>query len=222
MTVFTISRQAGVSAEDYLKSIAKTQKFAFFSQQLFAEVAKISGQPIEDIKQLYEMDTFSSLKVFVAEMLQSFGTSGVYPLPGIGFDSSVMTTYTYAEITSDVKKELQSYSAALHEVMRKIAEKGNCFIIGRGAQCVCADMPNVVHIRLVGDYEKSIERIMKKENCNKSDAEHMYKKIEKNRKEYLEYFFNADITSPMLYHCVLNIDKMTIQQIEDIFISFMK
>lgn len=220
MTVFTISRQAGVYADDFLKEYANKHKYTYFSQELFAEVAKISGQPMEDIKHLYEMDTFSSLKVFIAEMLQSFGTSGVYPLPGIGFDSSVMTPYTYAEINSDVKKELQSYSGALHEVIKKIASKGNCFIIGRGAQCVCEGMENVVHIRLIGGYDASIERIMEKEHCDKSDAEHLFKRIEKNRKEYLEYFFNVDITSPSLYHCVLNVDKMTLPQIENIFETF--
>ncbi len=221
MAVFTISRQAGVVAEDYLKNFAQQHSYTIFSKQVFAEVAKISGQPIDDIKKMYGMDSFSSLKVFIAEMLQSFGTSGVYPLPGIGFDSAVMTPFTYTEITTDVKKELQSYSGALHAVIKKIAEKGSAFIIGRGAHCICADMQGVIHIRLIGDYQASLARIMAEHGCSNSEAEHLYKKIEKNRKEYIEYFFNTDVTDPTCYHIVMNIDRLTSEQADAVLKAFL-
>ncbi len=213
MAVFTVSRGSGIDAELLLRSYANHHNMTIFSQEIFKEVAKISHQPIDEIKKMYDMDSFSSLKVFVAEMLQSFGRAGAYPMPGAAMDSSYLTPYIVTDTNAD---DAKSYVNALNSIITAVAQKGNVFIIGRGAQCICANIPECVHIRLVGEHEACIGRIKQQLSITAEEAQHMFKKTEKNRAEYLEYFFNADITDPSLYDAIINIDRCSQKCLEQL------
>ena len=91
----------------------------------------------------------------------------------------------------------------------RLARIGNCILVGRGANLVTKDMPNVFHVRLVGSLEKRIEQAMKAFDYDEKAAANYIKKKDRGRKRYIKDHFDADIDDPLIYHIVINTDLVT-------------
>lgn len=94
----------------------------------------------------------------------------------------------------------------------RLAQIGNCILVGRGANLVTKDMPNVFHVRLIGSVEKRIEQAMKAFNYDEKEAAKYIKKKDAGRKRYIRDNFDADIDDPLIYHIVINTDLVTYQE----------
>jgi cytidylate kinase len=94
----------------------------------------------------------------------------------------------------------------------RLAKIGTCILVGRGANLVTKDMPNVFHVRLVGSLEKRIEQAMKVFGHNAKEAAKYIKKKDEGRKRYIKDNFDADIDDPLIYHIVINTDLVTYEE----------
>lgn len=87
-----------------------------------------------------------------------------------------------------------------------LALVGNVILVGRGANVVTGELPNVFHVRLVGSLEKRIEQVQKVYNLDRKSAVNFIKKEDEGRRRYLKDNFDKDIDDPLLYHIVVNTD----------------
>lgn len=94
----------------------------------------------------------------------------------------------------------------------RLAQIGNCILVGRGANLVTKDMPNVFHVRLVGSFEKRVGRAMKVFGYDQKTAANYIKKKDQGRKRYIKDNFDADIDDPLIYHIVINTDLVTYEE----------
>ncbi|MCK9228392.1 MAG: cytidylate kinase-like family protein [Syntrophorhabdaceae bacterium] len=94
----------------------------------------------------------------------------------------------------------------------RLAQIGNCILVGRGGNLVTKDMPNVFHVRLVGSFEKRVEQAMKAFNYDQKTAAKYVQKKDHGRKRYVKDNFDADIEDPLLYHIVINTDLVTYEE----------
>lgn len=94
----------------------------------------------------------------------------------------------------------------------RLAQIGNCILVGRGANLVTKDMPNVFHVRLVASLEKRVERAMKVFNYDKKTAANYIKKKDRGRKRYIKDNFDADVDDPLIYHIVVNTDFVAYEE----------
>lgn len=91
----------------------------------------------------------------------------------------------------------------------RLAQIGNCILVGRGGNLVTKDMPNVFHVRLVASFEKRVEQAMKVFGDDAKTATRYIKKRDQGRKRYVKDNFDADIDDPLIYHIVINTDLVT-------------
>ena len=87
--------------------------------------------------------------------------------------------------------------------MRKVASAGNCVIVGRGAPYFLRDRPDVFHVFL---YAPRAEKIRRLQLLGKSqnEAEELVDTVDRDRMEFVKYYFNADWPTRSLYHMMIN------------------
>jgi cytidylate kinase len=90
-----------------------------------------------------------------------------------------------------------------------LAELGNVVVIGRGANIVTASLEHALHVRLVGSIERRVERTQRERHLDaKAAAEHV-RHDDLARQRYVRKYYGADIEDPLLYHLVINTDRVS-------------
>lgn len=74
------------------------------------------------------------------------------------------------------------------QIIRDLAEKGSCIIVGRLADWVLRDRPDVLDIYITAPLQDRIHRIMETQNLNESQAKKLVKRMDKTRRGYYSYF----------------------------------
>lgn len=92
------------------------------------------------------------------------------------------------------------------QTILRLAELGDCIIIGRGAHVILARCPTAFHVRLVSALEKRVERVMADKQLSADDARKFIRKEDADRISYVRTNYDADLTDPTLYHLTLNTD----------------
>lgn len=73
-------------------------------------------------------------------------------------------------------------------VIRSLAGKGSCIIVGRCADYILRDMPHVFSVFVSAPMEARIKRIMSREGLDAKKAAEKAKKMDKLRKGYYNYY----------------------------------
>jgi len=95
------------------------------------------------------------------------------------------------------------------DTILQLARMGNVVIVGRGANIITVKLKNTFHVRLVASLEKRVEHIQNVMELSEKEAVNYIKKEDENRRKYLKSYFHVDIDNPLLYHMVVNTDKLT-------------
>jgi cytidylate kinase len=95
------------------------------------------------------------------------------------------------------------------ETVLRLAELGNVILIGRGAHLITQKLTGAIHVRLVGSLERRIARVQAGLGLGRNEALHQIEAEDSGRERYLKKYFKRDIDDPMLYHMVLNTDRIS-------------
>lgn len=105
------------------------------------------------------------------------------------------------------------------ETIRRIARAGNAVIVGRGGNLITADIPDAVHIRLVGSQARRIRHYASHCGTSEAEAAGEVARLDLARKRYIKTHFNKDIDDALHYDMVLNTDDFTNEQAVDVLIA---
>lgn len=94
----------------------------------------------------------------------------------------------------------------MNNTIYRLANMGNCIIIGRGANIVTRNLPRVLHLRLVGSQEGRVARYREYHGLGDTEARDAIKREDRARRRYLLAYFDQDIDDPLNYHAVINVD----------------
>ncbi len=94
------------------------------------------------------------------------------------------------------------------ETILHLAQLGYVILVGRGANVVTRKLENVFHVRLVGSVEKRTERVQQVYDLDRGTALEFIHREDKGRRRYLKEHFDEDIDDPLLYHLVINTDRI--------------
>jgi cytidylate kinase len=110
-----------------------------------------------------------------------------------------------------VRPTAQAVVQQTAETMMKLASLGNVILVGRGGNFVTAKLPHVLHVRLVGDLNDRIERIVRDEGKTPAEARKFCIEEDQSRARYIKTYFNADINDPANYHLIVNTSRVGIE-----------
>ena len=77
------------------------------------------------------------------------------------------------------------------EIIRDLAVKGSCIIIGRLADYILRDNPNCIRVFIYAPFEKRTEIIKNKHGISEGEAKKLVKKMDAARREYYTYYSNG-------------------------------
>ncbi len=119
--------------------------------------------------------------------------------------------------TSPVKYAIE----AQEKVLKKIAEKGSCVIVGRAADYVLRDNPNVIKIFIYAPKEYRIKNIMEMYHDTKEKAQKNIEISDKNRATYYELISTQKWANPENYDLCIT-SKLGKEKTAEIICDYLK
>ncbi len=191
--IITISRQYGSGGRFVGKLLAEKLGIPLYDNELITLAAQKSGYSESIFENVEKSSTHSLLY-----SLSMFGTTaGVYGLP-----------------LADKVFIIQS------EIIKKIASEGPCVIVGRCADYVLKDEPNIVDVFIHSDIESRIKRAITYYGLAKEKAKDAIIKTDKRRASYYNYYTGLRWGEANNYEISLNSDKVGIDNCVDILYKF--
>lgn len=174
--VIVIGRQYGCGGHDIGKMLAEKFGYEFYDQEIIKMIAGTTGMTPDFISKQEESMTNSFLYDFVNQM------------------------YLYKDKMEEAPKD--KIFEAESKVIKDLAAKGNCVIIGRCSDYILRENKNVLKVFFLAPIEQRIQRIMKKSDITQKEAEQKIHKEDKRRADNYHYytgrmwgmFSNFDIT----------------------------
>lgn len=182
--VINLGRQLGSGGKEIGERLAKELGIAFYDKELIRLASEESGL----CKEFFEKADERTQKTFIGAL---FGNR----VPFVG-DGAI----PYGScLNNDALFKIQS------DVIRELAENGSCLFVGRCADYILRDHPNCVNVFISASKEARIERIMKKNNLNSTQAEELIEKADRKRAAYYNYYSYNTWGAAATYH--LSIDS---------------
>ncbi len=186
--IITISREFGSGGREIGKRLADRLGLAYYDREIITEVAK---------------------KTEMAEQyIQNINENGVSPYP-FQFAKS-FATY------SNFQKHQTEILIVEQDVIKHIAQKGNCVIVGRGANSILKGY-NPMNIFVYADMESKLNRCRNRmsENENFTDKELKNKiiQVDKSRKNYHNIISSLEWGDKRNYNLCINTSGIEIKTV---------
>lgn len=181
--VITIARGFGSGGKEIATKLSQRLHIPCYERQLITMASKISG--IDE-----------SLFVETDERLR--GSYLAKALRGVPYQYTVEPT----------EKGFIADNNLFHimaKVIREVAKVQSCVIIGKCADYLLKDYPNVVSVYIEAPRKQCLESIMGKMLVTEKEATRMIEKTDKYRAQYYKYYTGGGYwTNPINYDMTLN------------------
>lgn len=107
-------------------------------------------------------------------------------------------------------------------VIKKIAKKESCVIVGRCADYILKDNKDTIKIFLYSDDTSKVKRATKYYNLSKENALKEINKINKSRAKHYKFYTNRDWYNINNYDLMLNVDKLGVEKTADYIINYIQ
>lgn len=99
------------------------------------------------------------------------------------------------------------------KVIKSLAEEESCIIIGRCADYILKDVPNVIRLFCYAPLKDCIEREKKLNALNEKDIVKKIQKIDKHRAEYYKYYTGNEWNDARNYDICINTASMSYEEL---------
>ena len=198
--VITIARQYGSGGRTIGKMLAKKMGVPYYSSNLLKMASEESGINEQLFMQLDEKLKNSPF----LRMSTDVYTGDLIPPESGDFVSA---------------KNLFNYQA---KVMKRLAETESCVIIGRAADFVLKDCPNVVSVFVHGSKEFNLARAMEQNSMTEGEMEKFIAKTDKYRAEYYRHYTGRDWTDARNYDLCLNSIKLGFEKCVEEILAYIQ
>ena len=107
------------------------------------------------------------------------------------------------------------------KVIKELAKKESCVIVGRAADFVLKDYDNVLSVFIHAPFEFCMEQAAKKVNLSGHELEKYIQRIDKDRADYYKYYTGREWTDARNYDLCLDSSKLGFERCVEEIISYM-
>ena len=101
-------------------------------------------------------------------------------------------------------------------IIAQIADEGDVVILGRGSQYILDDHPDAFHILMIDEFENRVRFMQEHYDLTESRATRVVRGEDKRRKVLYQKLGKTDYDDPDLYHLVLNMSKVSLEEAKQI------
>lgn len=148
-----------------------------------------------------------------------------------GFDASALQMYDEKPIRMFMSRTVRNYSNSIEEniaqiefeYIKEMADEGKSFVIvGRCAEEVLKNCPNMVSVFVLGDMEAKIKRVMDVYSIDRDKAKDKIKRHDRNRKAYHNNHASGKWGDSRNYEICVNSSKLGIDGTVDVLLNYIK
>jgi cytidylate kinase len=189
MAVVTISRELGSRGTQIAEAVATTLGTHCVDKEVLAEMARQAGVSVEIIVQAEER--LLSRPALVSQEMQALFSRGQKSQSGSLNEASYIQQMTQA--------------------IRALADQGNIVFVGRGAQIILHDRPDILHVHLYAALEVRAKRIQRRRGLpDLEPALRIIRQADDERRSWFRRFFSgADWKNPKHYHLMIDTGRVT-------------
>ena len=160
-TIITIGRQFGSGGHEIGRILARELGYEIYDKELLKMQAKNSGIAERVLESYDETPTSSLLYSIVMD---------VYP----------SMNYVGTSLNQQVYQ-------AQYDTIRRLEQTGNCVIVGRGADYILRDYPDLVTVFIHADLEVRARRVAEFEHVSVEKAKDIVNKSDKKRASFYNF-----------------------------------
>ena len=190
--IITIGRQFGSGGRTIGKAVAQRLGIPYYDKELVDAVAKESGFSHEFIEEIGEYASVTSSFLFNIAV-------SAHPMGLI--DTMSVSDKLYICQTN---------------VIRDLAEKGPCVMVGRCADFILRDRPDCLRIFIHADEEFRAKRVLKNYGETKQPIAKRLQEKDSKRKVYYKHYTNHNWGEAKNYHLCLNSGLIGMEKCVDI------
>lgn len=194
--VLTISREYGSNGLYIGEALARKLDCAFYDKNLIERAAEKSGIPRETFEKESE-----AVKSTIAQLFSH--TTGT----AVGIDNMPAADRVFL---------------AESAIIRDVAEEGSCVIVGRCADYVLSDRPNVVNLFFYSSLEKRIERISQFNKITPEEAAAEIRKTDKSRCNHYQHYTDRKWGRAENFDLCICTDDLTVENAANLVVEYLK
>ncbi|MBE6024264.1 MAG: cytidylate kinase-like family protein [Cellulosilyticum sp.] len=198
--IITIGRQYGSGGRIIGKKIADELGISFYNKEIIEMAAKKTGMSEEAFEKVDETAA-SSLLYSIATGAYMFGN------------------YVSPQVDLPLNDKLFIIQS---EIIKSIANKESCVIVGRCADYILKDRKDVINIFIHADKETRKARVTDEYNISVNNVEGYLNKIDKKRSTYYNYYTGEKWGNSANYHLCLDSGALGIDGCVHIIESYIK
>lgn len=198
--VISIGRQIGSGGKIIAEKLGQKLNIPIYDKKLLEIAARESGLDTRVFENADERESDSLL-------------GGVFSIHG---SLSNFLAGNGSCLESDKLFQIQS------ETIRDIVRKESCIIIGRCAEYVLRENPNMLSIFITADCNERIQRIARSEMVGEERARELMEKGDKKRRSYHDYYAATPWGDAASYDICVNSSVLGIDATVDFLYMFIK
>lgn len=183
--IITVGRQFGSGGREIGKKLAETLGIAYYDKELLTLVAQESGLCPEFVEKSDEKTSGGLFRAFAIGL----SMSGPVYQPNESFSGERIF-----QIQSDI--------------IRRVAQEGSCVIVGRCADYILREEPNVVNVFISASSEDRLRRVMERKSISEDEAKTLIGRTDKTRASYYNYYTDKQWGYMESYH--LGVDSSAV------------
>lgn len=197
--IITITRQYGSGGHDIGKALAEKLGISFYDKELISIAAKESGISPEVFKDV-DGKAANSLLYSLSTGLYSYGNS---------FSSM-----------GDLPVNDRLYILQ-HKIIKELSEKETFVVIGRCADYVLRDNPNVIKVFIYANIDSRVKRAIDRNDIDPARAKQAVLKADKRRANYYSFYSGKKWGMVDNYDLCINTTNISIEQSVDIIYDYL-
>lgn len=202
MAVITISRQFGAGGRTLGSMVADKLGYTFADNEIIqkiAEYANVSPSWVESV----EKEAGTKLSKVVNKLVNRALVDKVLKDERGYIDEAIYLDY-------------------LVVIIAQLAEEGDVVVLGRGSQYILDDHPDAYHILLIDEFENRVKFMMEHYDLTSRKAHQTVVNEDKRRVNLYRKLHKEDYDRPELYHMVLNMGRINLDDALDIICRLAK
>jgi cytidylate kinase len=107
---------------------------------------------------------------------------------------------------------IDAIAEAAFESITEAARSLPLIVVGFGTQCIFADRPDALHVRLVAPVSTRVQRLRARFGWDATTAESRARRMDDDRRRYVQRYFHRDVNDPLLYDVQINTGRTTFDE----------
>ena len=187
MAVIAISRQFGSGAEAIAHKVSETLRYDYVDKELISTVAQ---EAHADEKTIMRFDERGRHPVLHLLMKYVIGEQRVVPAWPTYYYSNEFEVLSVREGKSPVSTA--SYRRLVEDVIKKLWERGDVVIVGRGATSILFGRRDVLSVRIMAPLEYRLQRVMLEQGLEHRDSLRLIKRTDKQQARYIRQSYGVE------------------------------